>query len=136
MTAESDLLTMVKAICSIYLQVGILAALRPDRRFTRDGHMVGSIGEVYAEYLFDLTLHPSSHAIHDAVTRDNRQVQIKATQGKSVNLEVPSLQRPNQLVPDYLIVLQIAPTGLPSLVYGGPGSEPPPLAKRSPRELT
>lgn len=121
MTSEVDLLTMVKAIRSIYEQVEVLAGLRPDRRFTPDGHMVGSIGEVYAEYLFDLVLHPSSHAIHDAVTRDGRQVQIKATQGKSVNLEVPSQQRPHQLVPDHLIVLQIGTSGIPSLIYGGPG---------------
>jgi hypothetical protein len=112
---------MVRAIRSIYQQVGTLATLRPDRRFTPDGHMVGSIGEVYAEFLFDLVLHPSSFPIHDAVTRDGRQVQIKATQGKSVNLEVPSQQRPHQLVPDHLIVLHIAPSGIPALVYSGPG---------------
>jgi hypothetical protein len=121
MTATSDLRTMVKAVRSIYRQVSILAALRPDRRFTPDGHMVGSIGEVYAEYLFGLTLHASSHPIHDAVTRDGRQVQIKATQGKSINLEVPSQQRPHQAVPDNLIVLHIASTGIPSVVYAGPG---------------
>ena len=121
MTAVADLLAMVKAVRSIYRQVGILTKLRPDRRFTPDGHMVGSIGEVYAEYLFDLTLHASSHPIHDAVTRDGRQVQIKATQGKSINLEVPSRQRPHQLVPDNLIVLHIAPSGIPAVVYAGPG---------------
>jgi hypothetical protein len=40
----------------------------PDRKFTLDGHLVGSIGEVWAAHLFDLLLLPPSEATHDAVS--------------------------------------------------------------------
>jgi len=37
------------------------------RRFTPDGHLVGSIGEVVAAYAFGLKLLPASNERHDAV---------------------------------------------------------------------
>ena len=37
------------------------------RKFTLDGHLVGSIGEVVAAYAFNLRLLESSSAGHDAV---------------------------------------------------------------------
>lgn len=53
----------------------------PGRRFTPDGHMVGSLGEVLAEYRYKLKLFRASTERHDAETQDGRRVQIKATQG-------------------------------------------------------
>lgn len=49
------------------------------RRFTPDGHLVGSIGEVVAAYAFNLTLLPAGNPIHDARAKDGTLVQIKLT---------------------------------------------------------
>lgn len=83
-----------------------------NRKFTPDGHLVGSIGEVLAAYMYDLTLHPASHPLHDAISQDGLEVQIKATQGKKVGLRGE---------PTYLVVLRIEKNGLPTVVYNGPG---------------
>jgi hypothetical protein len=56
----------------------------PSRKFTPDGHLVGSLGEVLAGYYYELELLPASTERHDARARDGRLVQIKATQGTSV----------------------------------------------------
>ena len=87
-----------------------------DRRFTPDGHLVGSLGEVIAAYEYDLDLLPNSHPVHDAVSRDGRnlQVQIKLTQGTRVGLREE---------PEHLIVLYLDPsTGKHREVYNGPGA--------------
>jgi hypothetical protein len=60
-----------------------LEAMHPGRKFPLDGHLVGSIGEAAAEAIFDVELVPASSAGHDAVARDGRQVEIKATYGSS-----------------------------------------------------
>jgi hypothetical protein len=88
----------------------------PGRPFTPDGHLVGSIGEVVAAFLYDLELLPPNRANHDAITRDHppRHVQIKLTGGKrSIGLSGS---------PDYLVVLQLVDrTGFEE-VYSGPGA--------------
>lgn len=60
-----------------------LEAMHPGRKFPLDGHLVGSIGEAAAEAMFDITLVPASSAGHDAIARDGRRVEIKATYGSS-----------------------------------------------------
>src|ERR1700693_3938867 len=80
------------------------------RKFTPDGHMVGSLGEVLAAYAYDLILLPSSTARHDAMTREEpaRLVQIKLTGGtRGVSLYSQ---------PEHLIVLQLA-RGEVRLIY-------------------
>ena len=49
-----------------------------DRHFTLDGHLIGSIGEVYAAKRYGFELLPSSEKAHDAVAPDGtwRLVQI------------------------------------------------------------
>lgn len=54
----------------------------PGRKFTLDGHLISSIGEVIAAYHYNLDLLPSSTEQHDAKAPDGRMVQIKATQGR------------------------------------------------------
>ena len=46
----------------------------PGRHFTLDGHIVGSLGEVLAEYRYDLELFTASAERHDAKTKDGRLV--------------------------------------------------------------
>ena len=65
---------------SLYHIVDRLEALFPSRRFTPDGHLVGSVREVLPAYMFDLGLLPGPSPHHDAVAIDGRKVQIKFTQ--------------------------------------------------------
>lgn len=85
----------------------------PGRKFTPDGHLVGSIGEVLAAHYYGLTLLGASAATHDAVAPDGRNVQVKATQGKSVALRSE---------PAHLLVLHLTPDGRVTEVFNGPGS--------------
>jgi len=99
----------------LYAIVDELEALFPARRFTPDGHLVGSLGEVWAAFLYGLDLFSGSAPGHDARSQDGRPVQIKATQGKSVALRSE---------PQHLIVLHLARHGTPTEIYNGPGAGP------------
>lgn len=86
----------------------------PGRKFTLDGHLVGSIGEVIAAFYYGLELLPSSTEKHDAIAVDGRLVQIKATQGMN-GVSMRSK-------PEFLIVLWIdGNSGEVCEVYNGPG---------------
>ena len=90
-----------------------LEQIFPGRKFTLDGHLVGSIGEVVEAYMFDLDLHPASTQGHDAATRDARDVEIKLTQGMSIAIRHE---------PQHLIVLHRPRGGPMSVIYNGPGA--------------
>lgn len=99
----------------LYETVARLEAIFPGRRFTLDGHLVGSVGEVLAADRYELDLLEASAPIHDATASDGRQVQIKATQRSSIGLRAE---------PDYLVVLQLRHDGDAEEVYSGPGALP------------
>lgn len=61
--------------------VNTLEELHPGRKFTLDGHLVGSIGEAAAEAMVAITLATASTAGYDAIADDGRRVEIKATFG-------------------------------------------------------
>jgi hypothetical protein len=63
-------------VAVIYRAVQELEERYPGRKFTPDGHLVGSIGEVVAAEALKLTLHPASRAGYDAYD-ENGEVQIK-----------------------------------------------------------
>lgn len=98
---------------SLYSSAERLEALFPGRKFTLDGHLVGSIGEVIAAYMFDLTLNPASTMAHDALCPAGRRVEIKFTQGRTVAIRHE---------PDHLLVLHPARRGNVRVVYNGPGT--------------
>lgn len=101
-------------IRQLYAVVAALEEEFEGRKFTPDGHLVGSIGEVVAAYAFNLTLLPASNATHDANAEDGTLVQIKLTGGNgSVSLYSK---------PQHLIVLQLR-NGEFTTVYNGPGLE-------------
>ncbi|MEI6851262.1 MAG: hypothetical protein WCL06_00405 [Bacteroidota bacterium] len=84
------------------------------KKFTIDGHLLGSIGEVYAKEKFKLKLLPNSEKVHDAIDEKTRKLyQIKITQRNKVGL------RNN---PDNLIVIKIDKDGKPHIVYNGLGN--------------
>jgi hypothetical protein len=84
------------------------------RPFTPDGHMIGSIGELYAQEYYGVGLYRPGHKGHDGVW-SGREVQIKATQRTSVDLKGPS---------DLLLVLRISPDGSYEEIYNGDGKRP------------
>lgn len=53
-------------VAAIYRAVQELQTRYPDRKFTPDGHLVGSIGEVVAAEALGLKLYRMSRAGHDA----------------------------------------------------------------------
>ena len=110
---------VTEIIKTIYELVAKLEKQYPGRHFTPDGHMLGSIGEVYAAERYGLKLYDASHPIHDAIAADGREIQIKLTQTDRVALYE---------CPDYLIVLKIDRVGIIREVYNGPGYEPWKLA--------
>ena len=100
-------------IRKLYDLVAELERLFPGRKFTLDGHLVGSIGEVIAAAAYGLSLLPASTENHDAVAVDGRKVQIKATQGRSLGLRAE---------PEHLLVLHLAKDGSFAEIFNGPGS--------------
>ena len=84
----------------------------PGRKFTIDGHLVGSIGEVIVAEHYNLDLLPNSTKTHDARTKDGKMVQIKATQVKGIAISSE---------PDYLIVIRLLSDGSWEEIYNGPG---------------
>lgn len=98
----------------LYRIVNRLEELFPGRKFTPDGHLVGSIGEALAKHMFDLLLLPASSPGHDAITADGRKyVQIKLTQGTTIALRSE---------PEHLIVLRLARDLSIEIVYNGHGA--------------
>ena len=83
------------------------------RKFSIDGHLLGSLGEVIAAEHYGVTLLPNSYEKHDAKDKQGRMVQIKATQINRIAISSE---------PDYLIVIQITPDGNWSEIYNGAGS--------------
>ncbi len=104
---------MPRLIGRPYDIVDRLEELFPGRKFTPDGHLVGSIGEVIAAHRYDLELLPGVAAIHDAKAPDGRLVQIKATQVTRIAISSE---------PEHLLVLKLDRDGSAAEVYNGPGS--------------
>jgi hypothetical protein len=99
-----------KAVADIYCAVAALEA-QYDRKFTPDGHLVGSIGEVIAAEALGLSLHPMSRAGHDAYDKDG-DVQIKMTARKRIAMYATC---------DRLVVLRLVSPEEAEIVYDGPG---------------
>ena len=104
-------------IQQIYKIVGELEARYPGRHFTPDGHLVGSLGEVYATEHYDLELNQASTEMYDATTKDGKRVQIKTTQGNKVGLSAKES-------PEHLLVLKLDKQGNFTEIYNGPGEVP------------
>jgi hypothetical protein len=101
------------AVGRITASVRQLEQLYPGRRFTLDGHLVGSLGEVLAAELYGIHLSTASERCHDGTCPSGRRVQIKLTQTSRVSMYEK---------PDYLIVLQLRSDGTVAEVYNGPGA--------------
>lgn len=99
-------------IKELYKITNELERTYPGRKFTVDGHLVGSIGEVIVAEHYGLRLLPNSTKTHDAVSQEGKMVQIKATQVKGISISSE---------PDYVIVIRLLSDGSWEEVYNGPG---------------
>ena len=99
-------------INELYALTARLEKMYPGRHFTPDGHLVGSIGEVFAAERYGISLFTAGCETHDGKAPDGRLVQIKATQIDRVALSSK---------PNWLLVLKIHPDGTFTEEYNGPG---------------
>ena len=97
---------------NIYKAVSELEQMFPDRPFTPDGHMVGSLGECLVADAYNLDLMSPSNKGFDAKTKEGKEVEIKATQSKSVAFRSCS---------EHTIIIKINKDCTFSECFNGPG---------------
>lgn len=112
MEAARHTLVLPTQVADIYRAVSELENKYPGRKFTPDGHLVGSIGEVIAAERFDLELLPASAQHHDAINAQGRLVQIKLTGGTGISLNGQC---------DLLLAMKILDEQYAECVYYGEG---------------
>lgn len=88
------------------------------KRFGRpvspDGHLVGSLGEIYARERLGLMLMAPSNEGFDARSSDGAPVEIKATTRKSISLSSSGSKA------EILVVVKFTDSGQGSIVFNGP----------------
>jgi hypothetical protein len=112
MNKSPDWDEVVEHLDALYDASESLERIFEGRKFTLDGHLVGSVGEVVAAYMFDLDLNAASTMAHDATTHDGKNVEIKLTQRSSVSIRHE---------PDHLIAMHRPKGGPIRVVFNGPG---------------
>jgi|SRR6266850_536126 len=112
MCSLSKKIKLPSPVTDIYRAVAELEARYYPRKFTPDGHLVGSIGEVVAAEALGLTLYRMSHSGHDAYDA-NGDVQIKMTAGKSIAMRAECVR---------LVVVRVISPEEAEIVYDGPGA--------------
>lgn len=87
---------------------------RTGRKVSPDGHLVGSLGEVFASQELGLTLASASDAGFDAIAADGTLVEIKTTTRASIAFS------PNATKAERVVVVRLDPiTGDPRIVFDG-----------------
>ena len=81
---QDDIRASPALIGQLFRTVQALNRIYPDRPFTPDGHLVGSIGEVVAADTYGLILEKCSNEGFDAKAKGGQTVEIKLTGGTSV----------------------------------------------------
>ena len=109
---EMDHQKFQKNVRGLYAIVNEIESMFPGRPFTPDGHMVGSLGECLVADAFGLELMPPSKEGYDAVTKNGKKVEIKATQAKSVAF---------RRCPEHTIIIRILKDGTFEECFNGPG---------------
>ena len=112
---DEDIRFLREKVIDIYKNTQDLQR-RLKRSFTIDGHMAGSIGEIFASYYYGIELYGQSAKTHDGVF-DGKHVQVKMSQGTGVEVKE---------CPEHLIVLSINVSFedvCVTEVYNGPGDK-------------
>jgi hypothetical protein len=108
----SRIVKLPLAVARIYEAVAELEKQYPHRKFTPDGHLVGSIGEVVAAEALGLTLYEKmSRKGHDAFDAKG-DVQIKMTARNSVSMYGESIR---------LVVLKVISPHEAEIIFDGDG---------------
>lgn len=115
MSQSSDPITIPDAVKQLLGIVQRLHRAFPHKAFTLDGRLVGDLGEVLVEQVYDLTLLEGLQKHYDAKTPDGKHVQIKATMKANVTFPVDH-------TPDYYLAVKIHPDGRLEEIFNGPGS--------------
>ena len=88
---------------------------RTGRSVTPDGHLVGSLGEIYAASALNLTLETQSNPGFDATSSDGQRVEIKTTTRSSISLSTEGT------LAERLVVVKLNPeNGEAVIVFDGP----------------
>lgn len=105
---------LAELIRQLYALVDELELIFPKRSFTPDGHLVGSLGEAMAAYMYSLSPLRQSSELHDARAADGRKVQVKLTGGKRGFAAYGK--------PEHLIALCLHKGERVEEVFNGPGA--------------
>ena len=117
---ESSMEMMPLLIGDLLRTTARLNSLFPGRPFTPDGHLVGSIGEVVAEYIYEIVLEPCGTPQVDARTADGRRtVQVKLTGEKGSSFRVRWSSKLTTSPPDILLCSKLTTSGFRE-IYNGP----------------
>jgi hypothetical protein len=84
----------------------------PKKKFTLDGRLVGDIGEILAEEIYDLELLEGMQRLHDASSK-GRMVQIKTTMKSTLGFGE---------IPDFYLGIKVDNKGQVEEIFNGPGS--------------
>lgn len=103
--------TIKTALDKIFSGIALLQKEYQGKKFTIDGRLVGDIGEILAENIYQIKLHEGLKKDYDAVTPDGKEVQIKSTFKDSLGFKN---------IKGYYIGLKIDGQGIPSEIYNGP----------------
>ena len=104
----------MKEVQAIYKAVRSLTK-RYGRKFTPDGVLVGTLGEVLAEEKYDLELLPPKTKDFDAVDCRGREVQIRCNQRNTTPIK-------NGATKGMLLALKLLPDGSIREIFNGPAS--------------
>ena len=110
----------IKQLCKI---TSDLQTSHKSKKFTLDGRLVGDLGEVLAEKNYEIVLFEKIEKRYDALTSDNRKVQIKATFKDKITF-------PSEHIPELFLALKINKDGSFEEVYNGPGQDLKQLIKK------
>lgn len=118
----NDIKKLPCLIGDLFRVVDNLNRLFPEKPFTPDGHLVGSIGEVVAAYLYGLRLEKSSNLGFDATASEctpalekRCKVEIKLTGGDRISVSSDFASPP-----DVLLVFRLDRNTGFTEVYNGP----------------
>ena len=84
------------------------------RPVSPDGHLVGSLGEIFASAQLGIPLASPSNKGFDAVDAQGNKVEIKTTTGKSISLSAAGTEATR------LVVVVLDRTGEASIAFDGP----------------
>jgi hypothetical protein len=107
-------ITIPDAIRQMLEIVKRLRETYPKRKFTLDGRLVGDLGEILVEGVYDVKLFDDQKKHHDGTTSDGRYVQVKATMKDSLTFPVDH-------TPDFYLGIMIDQNGTFTEVFNGPG---------------